>query len=351
MSETINPALPNMQMQAVPERQPWHPDRLAARLPFLRRRARLRAEIAVFLAERGYTEVETPILQPCPGMEPNLDPFATRYRAKLGGETRELFLQFSPEFAMKKLLAGGAGPIFQFARVFRNGEAGPHHQPEFTLLEWYRPGLGLQGLMDETEALLAAVCPEGLRRGGLVVPTDRPFRRLTMAEAFDRYVGVDLLATAGDAAALAAAAGETLRPGEGWQDVFFRLLLGRIEPAIGRDVPCFLTHWPASEAALARRDPDDPRVALRFELFAAGLELANAYEELTDAKEQRARFDAWRAERLAATGEDRVPDETFLAALEHGLPPCSGIALGFDRLAMLATGAPRIEDVLWLPTV
>jgi len=327
----------------------WAPDRLRARLPFLARRTRLRADITAFLAARGYTEVDTPVLQPCPGMEPNLDPFATRYEPKLGSEGRVLYLQFSPEFAMKKLLAGGAGPIFQFAKVFRNGEAGPLHQPEFTLLEWYRPSLDLTGLMDETEALIRAVCPEGLRRGGLVVRTDQPFRRLTMAEAFAQCVGVDLLASAGEAAELAAAAGEPLRPGDTWQDVFFRLLLGRVEPEIGRDVPCFLTHWPASEAALARRDPADPRTALRFELFAAGVELANAYEELTDAAEQRARFAAWRAERRAATGEDREPDEDFLAALEAGLPPCSGIALGFDRLAMLASGAARIDDVLWLP--
>jgi lysyl-tRNA synthetase class 2 len=330
---------------------PWHPERLAARLPFLARRARLRAEIAAFLAARGYTEVETPVLQPCPGMEPNLDPFVTRYAAKLGTEERALFLQFSPEFAMKKLLAGGAGPIFQFARVFRNGEAGPNHQPEFTMLEWYRPGLDLAGLMDETEALLRAVCPDGLRRGGVVVPTDRPFARISVAEAFARFVGADVLATAGDTAALAADAGVALRAGESWQDLFFRLLLERIEPAIGRDVPAFLTHWPASEAALSRRDPSDPRVALRFELFAAGVELANAYEELTDAAEQRRRFEAWRAERLAATGEDRAPDEDFLAALSFGLPACAGIALGFDRLAMLASGARTIEDVLWLPVV
>ncbi|WP_439577547.1 EF-P lysine aminoacylase EpmA [Elioraea sp.] len=331
--------------------RPWHPERLAARLPFLRRRARLRAEVAAFLAARGYTEVETPVLQPCPGMEPNLDPFATRYAAKLGEEARALYLQFSPEFAMKTLLAGGAGPIFQFARAFRNGEAGPNHQPEFTLLEWYRPGADLAGLMDETEALIRAVCPDGLRRGDAVVPTDRPFARITVAEAFDRLVGVDVLASAGDAAALACAAGIAVRPGETWQDVFFRLLLERVEPAIGRDAPAFLTHWPVSEAALSRRDPSEPRVALRFELFAAGVELANAYEELTDPAEQRARFAAWRAERWAATGEDRVPDENFLAALEHGLPPCAGIALGFDRLAMLASGARTIDDVLWLPVV
>lgn len=339
---------------------PWHPERLAARLPFLRRRARLLADIRAFLQARGYTEVETPVLQPCPGMEPNLDPFGTRYVAKLGGEARDLFLQFSPEFAMKKLLAGGAGPIFQFARVFRNGEAGPNHQPEFTMLEWYRPGLTLAGLMDETEALIRTVVPEGLRTPRLAVPTDAPFERLTVAEAFARHCdGLDLLATAPDplspdVALLAEAAariGMRHRPGETWQDLFFRLLLERVEPAIGRKRPTFLTHWPASEAALSRRDPADARVALRFELFAAGLELANAYEELTDAAEQRARFAAWAEERRRLAGEVRAVDEDFLAALEHGLPPCAGIALGFDRLAMLASGVGRIEDVLWLPVL
>ncbi len=343
-----------------PMSPPWAPERLAARLPFLRRRARLVAEIRAVLAARGYTEVETPILQACPGMEPNLDPFVTRYSAKVGCEQRTLYLQFSPEFAMKKLLAGGAGPIFQFARVFRNGEAGPNHQPEFTLLEWYRPGLSLAGLMDETEALIRTVVPEGLRTKHLSVPTDVPFERITVAEAFLRHCdGLDLLATAADPLApevslLAEAAsriGVRHRAGETWQDLFFRLLLERVEPAIGRDRPTFLTQWPASEAALARRDPADPRVALRFELFAAGLELANAYEELTDAAEQRARFAAWAEERRRLTGEVRAVDEDFLDALEHGLPPCSGIALGIDRLAMLASGAARIEDVLWLPAV
>jgi lysyl-tRNA synthetase class 2 len=339
---------------------PWNPGRLAARLPFLHRRARLVADIRAFLAARGYTEVETPVLQACPGMEPNLDPFATRYVAKLGEDARPLYLQFSPEFAMKKLLAGGAGPIYQFARVFRNGEAGPNHQPEFTMLEWYGPGLSLEGLMDETEALVRDAVPDGLRTRHVAVPTAAPFERLTVAEAFRRHCGgLDILATAPDPlapdvsllASAAARVGVRHREGETWQDLFFRLLLERVEPAIGRERPTFLTHWPASEAALSRRDPDDPRVALRFELFAAGLELANAYEELTDAAEQRARFAAWAGERRRVAGEARAVDEDFLAALEHGLPACAGIAMGLDRLAMLACGAPRIEDVLWLPAV
>jgi lysyl-tRNA synthetase class 2 len=181
-------------------------------------------------------------------------------------------------------------------------------------------------------------------------PTDLSrFERLTVAEAFQRYAGADVLATAGDAPALAAASGVRLRDGETWEDLFFRLLLERIEPHLGRDHPTFLTHWPAAQAALARRSPDDPRVAERFELFVGGIELANAFVELTDAEEQRARFDEDRARRHEIYGEDWPMDEDFLAALAHGMPPAAGIAVGFDRLAMLAAGADRIGQVLWLP--
>ena len=325
----------------------WHPERLAARLPFLRRRAELASATRAFFAARGYQEVETPCAVPAPGEEVHLDAFATERRFP-DGSTRALWLHTSPEFAMKKLLAGGAGPIFQFARVWRNGEAGPTHAPEFTMLEWYRPGASMDDLIAETGDLLRAVLPVRAASRGVETDFSR-FERLTMAEAFRRHAGADVLGTAGDAAALAAQAGIALRPGEDWEDLFFRLLLDRIEPAIGRARPTFLTHWPAAQAALARRDPADPRVAERFELFACGMELANAFVELTDPAEQRARFEADRARRHAATGPDWPMDEDFLAALAHGLPPCAGIAMGFDRLAMIAAGADRIADVLWLP--
>ena len=187
-----------------------------------------------------------------------------------------------------------------------------------------------------------------LHSGG-VITSLAAFERLTVADAFHRYAGADVLATAGDARALAQAAGTALRDNEGWEDLFFRLLLERVEPHLGRAHPTFLTHWPAAQAALARRDPDDPRVALRFELFACGIELANAFEELTDAAEQQARFEDDRARRHALYGPDWPMDEDFLAALRHGMPPASGIALGFDRLAMLASGAGRIAQVQWLP--
>ena len=343
-------------------RPPWHPERFAARLPFLRRRARLVADTRAFFAARGYTEVETPCLVPVPGMEVHLRAFRSEYRPHLGagGARRTLWLRTSPELALKRLLVAGAGPVFELARVWRNGEAGTVHAPEFTMLEWYRPGLSFEGLMDETEAFLRAVCPPVVAHGGVETDLRLPFQRLSVAEAFTAFCdGLDILGTEGDAARLRAEAarlGVPPRAGEGWEDLFFRLLGERVEPRIGRGRRAtFLTHWPAPQAALARRDPADGRAALRFELFAAGLELANAFDELTDPAEQRERFERDVAERRrlysAEEGEggNWEVDEDFLRALEHGMPAASGIALGFDRLAMLASGARRIEDVLWLP--
>jgi lysyl-tRNA synthetase class 2 len=332
----------------------WHPDSLAARAPFLRRRVLLTQATRAFFLARGYTEVETPCAVPTPGEEVHLHAFPTT-RAHPDGTREPLWLHTSPEFAMKKLLVAGAGPIFQFARVWRNGEASDLHAPEFTMLEWYRPGATLNDLIAETAALLRAVLPPTVTCRGTTTDL-RALERLTLAEAFARHVGADLLATADDAPALAAAAGVRLRPAESWEDLFFRLLLGRIEPHLGRAHPTFLTHWPAAQAALARRDPADPRVAERFELFVCGIELANAFVELTDPAEQRARFliDRGRRHALARDASHAPPaqdwpmDEDFLAALAHGMPPSAGIALGFDRLAMIAAGADRIDQVLWL---
>jgi lysyl-tRNA synthetase class 2 len=309
-------------------------------MPFLRRRALVTHATRAFLTGRGYTEVETTYAVPTPGEEVHLRAWRTKRHLPQGG-AQDLWLHTSPEFAMKRLLVARAGPIFQLARVWRDFEGSRRHLGEFTMLEWYRPGLGFAGLIDETEALLRATLPPAMWEGG--------FGRVSVAEAFARWVGADVLGTQGDAPALAREAGVALRAGEGWEDLFFRLLLERVEPELERAGPTFLTHWPASQAALARRDPADPRVALRFELFVQGVELANAFEELTDADEQAARFRHDRARRHALYGEDWPMDEDFLAALRHGMPPASGIALGFDRLAMLASGAERIEQVLWMP--
>jgi lysyl-tRNA synthetase class 2 len=291
--------------------------------------------------------VETQYAVPAPGEEVHLRAFATA-REHPDGHAEPLWLHTSPEFAMKRLLVAGAGPVFQLARVWRNGEAGALHAPEFTMLEWYSPGASMAALMDETEALLRAVLPPVVTCRGVSTDLAR-FERVSVAEAFARWAGADVLATEGDAPALAAAAGVRLRAAETWEDLFFRLLLDRVEPRLGRARPTFLTHWPAAQAALARRDPADARVAERFELFVCGIELANAFVELTDPVEQRARFLADRARRHAVHGPDWPLDEDFLAALAHGMPQAAGIALGFDRLAMIASGASRIGQVLWLP--
>jgi lysyl-tRNA synthetase class 2 len=329
------------------EKPAWHPDRLAARLPYLRRRQHVAVAIRAFFTARDYMEVETPIAVACPGEEVHVRCFATT-RYGTDGAPAPLWLHTSPEFAMKKLLAGGAGPIFQLARVFRNNEGSDLHHPEFTMLEWYRPGASLQNLIAETAALLRATLPPTISRAGQEISTET-YEILSVAESFSRYLQADLLACGEDAQALADACGHQLRDNETWEDFFFRMLLSYIEPELGFLKPCFLTHWPAAQAALAKRDSNDPRVALRFELFIAGIEIANAFEELTDPAEQRARFIADRARRHAERGPDWDLDEDFLAALAQPMPAASGIALGFDRLVMLASNARRIEDVLWLP--
>jgi len=337
----------------------WHPDSLAARMPALRARARLAAATRAWFSHRGYSEVETPALVPVPGMEVHLHGFSSRFEPHLGrGEVLPLWLRTSPELALKRLLVAGAGPVFELARVWRNGEVSARHAPEFTMLEWYRPGAGFSELMDETEAYLREMLPPRVVHGDVATDVGQPFERLRMQEAFARWCGLDLLATIGpdgegDGSALlaaAAAAGHGLPPDLSWEDAFFRLMLDHVEPRIGRDRGTFLTHWPAPQAALARRDPEDPRAALRFEVFVAGLELANAFDELTDPAEQRARFhrDVADRQRLHPEAPGWPVDEDFLAALGQGLPPTAGIALGFDRLVMLAAGVPRIADTLWL---
>jgi len=325
----------------------WHPDSLAARLPFLQRRMALTRAVRGFFETRGYVEVETPYAVPAPGEEVHLRAFATA-REHPDGTVENLWLHTSPEFAMKRLLVAGSGPIFQFARVWRNGEGSTLHAAEFTMLEWYWPGAGMDALINEVVDLLRAVLAPVVHCRGVTSDLSR-FEQLSVAEAFARYVGVDLLAIGEDATGLATASGVRLRDGETWEDLFFRLLLDRIEPALGRRHPTFLTHWPAAQAALARRDPADPRVAERFELYLCGIELGNAFVELTDPVEQRARFEAERVRRHAMTGPDWALDEDFLAALSFGMPQSAGIALGFDRLAMIAAGADRIGQVLWLP--
>ncbi|WP_040476153.1 EF-P lysine aminoacylase EpmA [Paramagnetospirillum caucaseum] len=339
----------------------WRPEVFAARKANLELRARAVNALRAFFAARDFAEVETPCLQISPGLEPHLKAFATAFADPFGGPDRPLHLHTSPEFAMKKLLVAGVPRLYQLAKVFRNAERSPTHHPEFTMLEWYRAGASLEELMADTETLVRdcarAAGVERLRRGGAACDPFAPWRRLSVAEAFAEYAGIDLLATAPDPwspdrARLAAEAvriGLSVSPSDTWEDVFFKVMLDRVEPHLGFDRPVILHSYPVSMAALSRPSPADPRVAERFEAYACGVELCNAFGELTDAAEQRRRFTADMDLKERLYGERYPLDEDFLAALEYGMPDAAGIALGFDRLVMLLAGAERIDDVLWAP--
>ncbi len=344
----------------IPAASPWWtPHVHADRRGFLLARGRIQAALRSYFAARDFIEVDPAALQVSPGNEAHLHAFATEAVAGDGTVT-PLYLHTSPEFACKKLLAAGEQRIACFAHVYRNRERGALHHPEFTMLEWYRAHETYDALMADCTALLAlAAETAGAHR---LVFRDRqadPFRepeRLTVAEAFERFAGIDLLASVdanGDTdldhlAAQCRAAGIRVAEGDTWADLFSRVLVERIEHRLGVGRATILDRYPVAEAALARPAADDPRVAERFELYACGVELANGFGELRDAGEQRRRFELEMAEKARLYGERYPLDEDFLAALPL-MPEASGIALGFDRLVMLATGAPRIEHVLWAP--
>jgi lysyl-tRNA synthetase class 2 len=345
----------------------WHPDTLARRRPALdARRAAVKGVRAYFQAE-GFLDVETPALQVSPGIERHIRSFATRLHGPLDEPGAERFLHTSPEFAMKKLLAGGLEKIVQICPVYRDGERSAVHHPAFTMIEWYRAHADYTAVMEDSVRVMRAVAKAAHRaletdgllrwRDSTCDPEAAP-ERLTVQEAFYRHAGIDLLATVDDpesplppAAPLAAAArsqGVAVRATDTWEDVFFRVMLDRIEPHLGHGRLTILCDYPAALAALARRKPADRRVAERFELYACGVELANAFSELTDAVEQRARFLHDQAMHERLYGRAPPLDEDFLAALPF-LPPCAGAALGFDRALMLAVGAADITEVLWAP--
>jgi lysyl-tRNA synthetase class 2 len=337
----------------------WQPNVHADRRPFLIGRNRIQAAFRGFFAADDFIEVDPATLQVSPGNEAHLHAFATQ-ALTTDGTAHPLYLHTSPEFACKKLLAAGETRIASFSHVFRNRERGPLHHPEFTMLEWYRVGETYDRLMADCHALLAlAADTAGTTRftyGGRTCDPHRAPERLSVADAFQRFAGIDLLASVGEDGSTdvghlrlqLAGAGIRFAPDDTWTDLFSRVLVEKIEPQLGDGRPTILDRYPICEAALARPAADDPRVAERFELYACGVELANAFGELTDAGEQRLRFDAEMAEKYRIYGETYPLDEDFLAALAI-MPEASGIALGFDRLVMLATGAARIDQVMWAP--
>jgi lysyl-tRNA synthetase class 2 len=337
----------------------WQRDVHADRRPFLLARNRIQAGLREHFSRGGFIEVDTAALQVSPGNETHLHAFRTDLIGS-DGSVHPYYLHTSPEFACKKLLAAGESRIFTFAHVYRNRETTPTHQPEFTMLEWYRTGETYDALMDDCGAMLRLAAEAGgqglFRYRGLECDPQLEPERLTVAEAFRRFACIDLMATiAGDGTtdreALRMAVDEIgirTAKDDTWSDLFSRVLVEKIEPFLGAGRATVLCEYPAAEAALARKSPRDGRVAERFELYACGVELANAFGELTDAAEQRRSFELEMAEKSRIYGETYPIDEDFLAALAV-MPEASGAALGFDRLAMLASGASRIDQVMWAP--
>jgi len=332
----------------------WTPARHADIRPFLKARNAVTRAIRAWFDEQGFVEVETGILQVSPGNETHLHAPRTELTGAVGRSTR--YLRTSPEFACKKLLAAGETRIFEFARVFRDRERGDLHLPEFTMLEWYRANATYDFVMADGIVVIAhAAQATGIEqfsfRGKIADPFADP-ELMTVAAAFERFAGIDLLATIGDGkgdrAALAAAARERVRITEDdtWSDIFSKVLVEHVEPHLGQGRLTVLFEYPVPEAALARVKPSDPRVAERFEIYACGVELANGFGELTDAREQRHRFMQAMDEKARRYGERYPLDEEFLDAV-GAMPEASGVALGFDRLVMLASGASRIDQVVW----
>lgn len=337
----------------------WSPHIHADRRPRLLARNAIAADIRAWFAARDFIEVETAALQVSPGNEAHLAAFATE-AVTTAGARFPLYLHTSPEFAAKKLLAAGEKRILSFGKVFRNRERGPLHHPEFTMLEWYRAGEPYTRLMEDCAALLALAADRaGAKtfsfRGREADPFAAP-ERITVAQAFSKFAGIDLMATIradgsterGALDAAVASAGMRTAPDDTWADLFSRVMVEKIEPLLGIGRATVLCEYPTADAALARPAAHDPRVAERFELYCCGVELANGFGELTDAAEQRRRFEAEMDEKERVYSERYPLDEDFLAALAL-MPEASGVALGFDRLVMLATGARRIDDVLWVP--
>ena len=337
----------------------WHPERHADRRPALLARSRIELAVRAWLVERDFLVVDPPGLQRSPGNETHLHAFGTTMIGN-DGTGQGMYLHTPPEFTMKKLLAAGETRIASLQHVWRNRERSALHHPEFTMLEWYRAAESYDVIISDTLALIRLAAEiTGIGqfefRGRPCDPRAEA-ERISVADAFERHAGIDLLATIDengnpDGEALAGAMpaiGMTVPSDRSWSYLFTQILVDKVEPQLGNGRVTVLDRYPACEAALARRVPDDRRVSERFEVYACGVELANGFGELTDAGEQRRRFEAEMTEKQRIYGERYPIDEDFLAALEF-MPEASGVALGFDRLVMLATGAQRLDAILWVP--
>lgn len=310
----------------------WQP---SADIQHLLDRAKIIAEIRQFFTERGLLEVETPVLSEFGVTDLHLSTFNTEFIAPFGEQSKTLWLSTSPEYHMKRLLAAGSGPIFQISKVFRNEEAGNRHNPEFTMLEWYRPHFNMHRLINEVDDLLQQIldCP--------------PAESLSYQFAFQEYVGLDPLSATRQELVEMARKHHFMADENEDRDTLLQFLFSEVvEPQIGQERPVAIYHFPSTQAALAQVSSEDQRVSERFEFYYKGLELANGFHELTDAREQRRRFEQDNRQREKHGLPIRAIDERFLAALEAGMPNSSGVALGIDRLVMVALGCSHINEVI-----
>ena len=314
------------------EQEQWQP---TASVKNLLTRAKLLAEIRRFFTDRGLLEVETPVLSEFGVTDVHLATFCTEFISPFGEQSKTLWLSTSPEYHMKRLLAAGSGPIFQIGKVFRNEEAGNRHNPEFTMLEWYRPHFDMYRLINEVDDLLQQIleCP--------------PAESMSYQFAFQQYVGLDPLSADLSELAEKAKKHQLIGAENENRDTLLQFLFSTVvEPQIGQEAPVVVYHFPASQAALAQISSEDLRVAERFEFYYKGLELANGFHELSDAREQLRRFQQDNLQREKMGLPVRAIDTRLLAALQAGIPNCSGVALGVDRLLMIAMGTESIKDVI-----
>ncbi len=332
----------------------WKPEVFKKKWPHLQMRMQLIKAVRHYFDDQAFCEVETPALQVSPVMDTHIHAFKTDMQGVDLNYDRTMYLHTSPEFAMKKLMVAGLPKIYQICHVFRNAEGSRLHSPEFTMIEWYRTESGYREIMDDCVGLLR-YCAERLeireyKHRGQSADPFAEWEIISVCEAFDKYAGLNLeryLEDTGGFSEAVANLGIHTAPDDRWDDLFFRVFLEKIEPHLGQGQPSIIYDYPVCMASLSRAKPEDPRFAERFEIYVCGMELANAFGELTDADVQRQRFNE-EMELKEQLYNERYPiDEDFLAALEHGLPESGGIALGIDRLAMLASDAEDIEQVLW----
>lgn len=334
----------------------WHPEQFSQKKQNLAVRGRIIKAVRAYFDGMRFDEVETPILQVSPVMDTHIHAFKTELKGVDLKVKSTPYLHTSPEFAMKKLMVAGVERLYQICHVFRNAEGSSRHAPEFTMIEWYRAPGDYNHIMDDCVGLLQncakAADIKTYRYKEHECDPFKEWERLTVCEAFERYAGIKLEDYLEDREGLRGAVnalGLHTADDDGWDDLFFRIMDDKIEPFLGMGQPTILYDYPVSMASLSRKKPDDPRFAERFELYVCGIELANAFSELVDAEEQHKRFVTEMDYKQKLYGERYPIDEDFIEALRHGLPESGGIALGIDRLVMLATGAENIEEVLWTP--